>query len=122
MSDKKILLIEDDPSQIMMYDIEFESRGYKLLVASRGSDGILLAGKEMPDIILLDLLLGDMNGIDVLKAIKADEKTKKLKVVVMTNFFKKGLEQECREAGALDFWSKSQFIPSEIVSKVEAIL
>lgn len=122
MNNKKILLIEDDATQVMMYSVEFENFGYKLLVANKGKDGIDLANKEKPDLILLDMLLGDMEGIEVLKTIKNDPKTKDLKVVVMSNFSKKGIEQDCRQAGAFDFWSKSQFVPREIVTKAEAAM
>lgn len=122
MPAKKILLIEDDEMQRTMYEIEFEHFGYKLLVAESGKRGLELVSAEKPDIVLLDLLLGDMKGVDVLRQIKNDPSTKDIKVVVMTNYFKKGLEEECRELGALDFWGKSAFVPREIVEKVESII
>ncbi len=122
MESKKILLIEDDETQRTMYDIEFNHFGHALLMADNGKTGFEMAKSEKPDIILLDLLLGDVKGVDVLKQLKADPDTKDIKVVVMTNYFKKGLEEECRTLGAIDFWGKSAFVPREIVEKVETIL
>ena len=119
---KKILLIEDDPAQIMLYEMEFKFFGYKLLIAKNGKSGIEIALREKPDLILLDLLLGDINGLDVLKKIKSDEGMKETKVLVFSNYNKKGLIDECKKYGAIDFLIKSDFIPKEIVKIAEKYL
>ena len=111
----KILLIEDDEMQVMMYKIEFANFGYELLTANREETGVEIAKKEKPALIFLDLLLGTSSGVDVLKKIKADKDIKNIKVIVMTNLTKKGLEEECRKEGAIDFLIKSKFVPREIV-------
>ena len=120
--EKKILLIEDDEVQVMMYNVEFSNFGYDLLVANNGKDGVEIAKKEKPDLIFLDLLLGNSSGVDVLKKIKANKENKDTKVLVMTNLTKKGLENECKELGALDFLIKSKFVPREIVEIAMAYL
>jgi CheY-like chemotaxis protein len=119
---KKILMIEDDPDQQMMYSLEFSNFGYKLELASKGEEGVAKAKEINPDLIFLDLILGDMEGLEVLKQIKADQKTKNIKVIVMTNLTKKGLEEECRKLGAFDYVIKSKFIPKEIVEKAKNYL
>jgi len=119
---KKILLIEDDSTQVMLYEIEFKLFGYKLLIAQNGKDGIKIALKEKPDLILLDLLLGDINGLEVLKTIKNNKNTKETKILVLSNYNKKGLEDECKKLGAISYLTKSDFIPKEIVKIAEKYL
>lgn len=115
---KKILLVEDDPTQATMYEVAFAGAGYRVLIAENGKKGTELAKKEMPDLVLLDMLLGDMGGLEVLKKIKADEETKKIKVVILSNLNKEELKAECEQAGALDFLVKMQFLPKELVVKI----
>jgi len=119
---KKILLIEDDSTQVMLYEIEFKLFGYELLIAQNGKDGIKIALKEKPDLILLDLLLGDINGLEVLKTIKKNKDTKETKILVLSNYNKKGLEDECKKLGAISYLTKSDFIPREIVKIAEKYL
>lgn len=119
---KKILLVEDDPTQAMMYQTAFNGAGYRALVAATGRQGIELAKKEKPDLIFLDVLLGDLNGTEVLKELKADPATKELKAVMLSNLNKEELKAECRRLGALDFLLKMQFLPKEIIAKIEEYL
>lgn len=119
---QKILLIEDDYMQGMMYQTAFSQAGFEFLVFADSNEGIKSAAEQKPDLILLDLLLGKTSGLDVLKQLKADNKTKNIKVVVMTNYYREGLETECKKLGAIDFWTKSDFVPKEIVNKVKVVL
>ena len=119
---KKVLLIEDDPAQSMMYEMEFKKFGYKVLIANTGTEGLDVIMKEKPDLVLLDLLIGASNGLDILKKIKADKKIKETKVVIMSNYKKKGLDEECANSGAIDFWTKCEFLPREIVQKTDNLL
>jgi CheY-like chemotaxis protein len=119
---KKMLLIEDDPTQRMMYELEFSNFGYKLNMASGGKEGIKKAKELKPGLIFLDLVMNDMDGLDVLVVIKKQKENKDTKIVVMTNLTKKGLEEKCRSLGAYDYIIKSKFIPKEIVKKAEKYL
>lgn len=118
----KILLIEDDPTQRMMYDLEFSNFGHKLNMASGGKEGINMAKDLKPDLILLDLIMNDMDGLDVLKIIKSIKDLAKTKIVVMTNLTKKGLEEEVKKFGAYDYLIKSKFVPKDIVKRAEKYL
>lgn len=119
---KKILLIEDDPTQVMIYELEFKSHGHELIIATGGYAGLEKAKEEKPDLILLDLLMGDIGGLDVLKKLKEDTETENIRVIIFSNFTKKGLEEECKEAGAIDYWVKSKYEPKEVVAKTEKYL
>lgn len=118
----KIMIVEDDSTQSMMYSIEFSNFGYDLLLAESGKQALEMAKKERPDLILLDMVLGDMTGVEILKKLKADPITAGSKVVVLSNLNKKELTDEAKEAGAHDVLLKMQFVPKEIVQKVEKYL
>ena len=115
---KKILLIEDDPDQIRLYQMAFEQSKLNLLVADNGQDGFKLALSK-PDLILCDIILGDVNGVELLKKLKKNVKTKKIPVVMLTNLTKKHIVQEAQKAGALDFWDKTVVMPFRVVDKVK---
>ena len=113
-----ILIIEDDPMQVLMYSIEFEQFNYNVTAAKSGKEGLDLIQLNKPNLVLLDLLLGDMKGTDILRILQDDGSIKDINIVVMTNFTKKGLADECLELGARDFLVKSEYTPRELVKKV----
>jgi CheY-like chemotaxis protein len=100
---KKILMVEDDESQSLMYQIEFKNFGLELIVISDGEQAYSEIIKQQPDLVLLDMLIGRTSGLDVLNKLKADLKTKDIKVVIMSNYNKKDVNAECKKAGALDY-------------------
>ena len=118
----KILMVEDDESQSLMYQIEFKNFGMDLEVVNDGDLAYDAIAKQKPDLVLLDMLIGKVSGLDVLKKLKANTATKDAKVVVTSNYNKKGINEECKKAGAMDYWVKSDFVPKQIVEKVQAIL
>lgn len=121
-SKKIILLVEDDLMQVEMGKVQFEKAGFKFISATNEKDCLMLAREKQPDLILLDMLLGKEYGLDILKEIKKDESIKNIKVVMFTNFTKKGLMQDCLKARATDYLIKSDFVPKELVVKIKNIL
>jgi CheY-like chemotaxis protein len=87
-----------------------------------GTDGIAKAIREKPDFVLLDLVISDMGGLEVLAKLKANDKTKKIPLALLTNLTKKELAQEAIGLGVIDFWPKTEVLPSEIVRRIKAIL
>ena len=118
----KILLIEDDADQILMYQTKFEKDGYEFISANNGTKGLELAKKEKPDIILLDIVMDEMDGIEVLKRIRTDKETSDLKVILLTNLVVKEKIDEGKKFGALDYIIKSQVEPSNLVKRVRKFL
>lgn len=114
---KKILVIEDDPTQSMMYEVSLKGAGYKTLVANTAKQGIALAEKEQPDLIFLDMVLGDMEGSEVIKILKSDPKTQKLMIIALSNLNKKEIIEKCKALGAADFLIKMQYLPRDVVEK-----
>ena len=122
MKTPKVLLIEDDPDQISLYRTVFKLAGLKLLEATNGNKGLVAAKKNKPDLILCDLVMDTMDGMEVLKRLKADPETKNIPVVMLTNLNKKSLYLQAETLGALDFWAKTEVMPQEIISRVRKII
>lgn len=118
----KILLIEDDPFLLNMYATKFELENFEVVVADDGDKGAKLAIKESPDIILLDIILPKKDGFEVLEIIKADEKARKIPVVLLTNLSQKSEIEKGMAMGANDFLIKAHFMPSEVVTKIKKII
>lgn len=118
----RILFIEDDVDQIFLYQSKFELEGFEFLTARYGRDGLAIAAEKQPDLILLDLVLIKEDGMEVLKQLKENEKTKKITVIILTNLAKKDLAEKGKELGAIGFIIKSQTVPSDIVRIVKEAL
>ncbi len=84
-SKQKILLVDDDPLLTKMYQSKLTQEGYLVSFAHNGIDGIALAKSEKPNLILLDVMMPKMDGIDTLKELKKDPVTKTIPVVMLTN-------------------------------------
>ncbi len=114
----KILIIEDDPSIAKLYQVELASRGYKVEIATDGESGIAKAKEWIPDLVLIDIMMPKINGIDTLKAIKADPNLKNVIAMMLTNFGQDNLVKEAFAGGASDYVLKYQSTPAEVAEKV----
>jgi len=119
---KKILFVEDDPDQILMYQSKFEMEGFLMMVAENEADALKLALTEEPDLILLDLLLRRENGLDILENLKKDERLMKIPVIIFTNYDKKEFREQASALGAVDFIIKAKVTPREIVVRVKQVV
>ncbi len=115
----KVLIIEDDPTQSMMYEIEFNSKGFETVVANSGKDGIAKAQTEHPDIIFCDMVLGDLIGQDVIKVLKSDPITKDITFIALSNLNQKEVQDEVLGLGAAEFLVKMVYFPKDIVAKAK---
>ncbi len=118
----KILLIDDDMALVTVFEANLKKEGYDVIEAYDGKSGLEKARSEMPDLILLDQVLPDIQGNEVLKTLKADSATQHIPVALLSNFSQKELMQEAINAGALDYILKYQVEPSDLVTKVKGIL
>jgi len=119
---KKILLIEDNPSHAEIYQTELDNSGYEVFYTDNEEKAIFLAEKEEPDLILLDLMLGQVSGLDILKKLKSSPVTKDIKVVALTDFKEKDLLEENRLEGVSDYIFKGEVTPREVARKVQGYL
>jgi two-component system alkaline phosphatase synthesis response regulator PhoP len=120
---KKVLIVEDDPMLSEIYKKKFEKAGsFEAVVATSGTDAIKKAKQEIPDLVLLDLVLPEMDGFDVLAELKKDPTLKNTKVVPFSNLSEEDNEKKLRELKADGFIAKSEHTPQELVIEVEKIL
>ena len=119
----KVLLVEDDPMVIRMYERKFKLEGFNLAMAFNGFEGMEALKKERPDIILLDIMMPKMSGLEMLKLIKDDPQYKDLPVVMLTNLGDRAEDvQKCKELGAEDYWVKANIKLEDIIERVTGIL
>ena len=118
---KKIMIIEDDENLQEIYKINFEAKGYEVIIESDGLSGISTVVEKMPDIILLDIMMPNMDGFAFLKAIK-DNTTISIPVVVCSNLSDKETYNKAFAAGAAAVLLKVDYSGKELVGKIEQIL
>jgi DNA-binding response OmpR family regulator len=121
---KRIMIIEDDFFVMDIYNLKLIQSGFDVICASDGKEGIqkLQAEKNIPDLILLDIIMPYLNGIEVLKQIKTDDRLKNIPVLLLTNLSQKKEVSEGMQLGAVDYLIKSHFTPSEVLEKIRAII
>jgi len=118
----KILLIEDDESLYEAYRVEFEAAGLQAVSAKDGTTGLEKAKTLKPDLILLDIMLPNGDGISILQKLKAAVETRDIPVVMLTNFGNEETIKNALESGAEDFILKYKVVPAEVVTKVKEVL
>ncbi len=118
----KILIVEDDPLMQRMYQKAFAFDGYEVLVAPDGLAGIELIRSAKPTIVLLDVMMPKMNGLEVLAKVKADPDTKTIPVIMLTNLAGSADAEKAIALGAVKYIIKSEQEPKAVVSMVKEIL
>lgn len=123
MTDKhRILLIEDEPDIVAMYQLKFSASGFEFYSATTIAAGKQLATEKQPQVILLDIKIGEESGLDLLKDLKADAATKDIPVLLFSNAYQKEFEKQGLELGAKEYLLKSKLLPNEVVEKVRKYL
>lgn len=115
----RIVIVEDDIFLADLYRTKFELEGMSVLVAYDGEKGMELIEKNVPDIVLLDLILPKMSGFLVLEKMKNSKKLKEIPVILLTNLSQKVDVEKGIKMGADDYLIKAHFMPSEVVNKIK---
>jgi len=118
----KILIVEDDFFLRKLCQKKLEKEGFEVFLAQDGNEGIEQAKKNIPDLILLDIILPGIDGFDVLKTLKNESSTKAIPIVLLSNLGQKEDIDKGSALGATDYLIKAHFSPQEIVDKVKEIL
>ena len=119
---KKILVIEDESALQKMIEDVLSKDCYKIIPALNGKIGLELAEKEKPDLILLDLIMPQINGFEVLEGLKKNVTTKNIPVIVLTNLESMQDINRAIELGAKSYLVKANYELSEIAEKVKQAL
>ncbi|MHA1474985.1 MAG: response regulator [Promethearchaeota archaeon] len=102
----KILIIEDNDRNQKLFKIIIDSLGFTSLIANNGEEGILIAKKELPDLILMDIQMPVMDGVEAFKVLQDDENTKKIPVIALTAYAMKGDKENLLNLGFNSYISK----------------
>ena len=118
----KILFVEDESALQKTMNEILQQEGFEVLSAYDGKTGLETAQKEKPDLILLDLILPKMEGFEVLEHLKADEGTKQIPVIVLTNLEGVGDVDRALSMGATTYLVKANYELEEVVRKIRESL
>ncbi len=118
----KILLVEDDLLTRDMYQKTLSLAGYEIVVAENGQEGLEKLKDFEPDIILLDIRMPVMNGIEMLEKLKSDPKTMNTPVIIMTNVVDSQTDREVFSKGANLTIVKSETEPDEVIQWIRTVL
>lgn len=110
--------MDDDPVIAMMYGLGLEAAGYQVIQAKNGRDGLELAATTHPDLILLDVRMPIMDGIEVLKRLAADPATQQIPVVMLSNYGEPAIVEKALALGAKEYLVKIDTIPAGVAAVV----
>jgi CheY-like chemotaxis protein len=116
---KKILIVDDEPDIVRLLAARLRVNGYETVTAFNGSDGVEVALKEHPDLILLDILMPVMNGYQTLEKIKANESTKDIPVIMVSAKAQAEDKDMAKAKGAFDFVPKP-FEPKGLLKTIKS--
>lgn len=117
-----VLVVEDDAFLRRLLMEKLHKEGLNVLEATTGAEAHESLNKQIPNIILLDLMLPGTDGFQLLQEIKTDAKTKDIPVIVLSNLSEKEHVERALSLGAVDYMVKAHFVPDEIVAKVKKLL
>lgn len=118
---KKLLIADDEPSLRLLVHATLESDDYQILEAKDGLEALEMAQREMPDLVILDVQMPGIDGFEVCRRLKSDEKTKGLTVVMLTSKSQATDREMGATVGANEYFTKP-FSPLELMDLVERIL
>ncbi len=116
-----VLVVEDDPTILQLLDVNFEMEGYLVLRAEDGEQGLAVAQESRPDIIVSDVMMPKMSGIELVAALKQSEATRSIPVILLSAKAQGGDVRAGLEAGADDYVTKP-FEPLDLIDRVNALL
>ena len=121
MNSKTVLYVEDNEFNLKMVRQLLSRTSYRLIEATDGEMGVATALKEMPDLVLMDVQLPKLSGLDATRRLRGDPKTAHIPIIVVTSFALSGDDQKAREAGASHYLAKP-YSPFDLLSLIRKLL
>lgn len=118
----KILFVEDDPMISDIYEKKFKSSGFEVVRASTGREVLAHLRKQKFDLVLLDLVLPEITGMEVLRKIQDDENISDARVAIFSNLGEEEHFDEASKLGAVAYITKSAYTPSEAVEEIKGLI
>ncbi|KKQ41385.1 MAG: hypothetical protein US60_C0042G0018 [Microgenomates group bacterium GW2011_GWC1_37_8] len=122
MISKKILIIEDEEAVLDILDKKLREEGFETVTSRDGKEGLEIALREKPDLVLLDLILPTMDGLTLLDKLRADVAGKNLSVVILTNLDNAEKIEEGRKKGVYDYLVKTDWTLEDVIKRVKQVL
>ena len=119
---RRILVAEDDRFLRKAAEMALKRQGYTVLTAADGEEALRAAQSELPDLILLDLIMPKLNGFDVLQALKKDAPTAHIPVIILSNLGQDRDVQQAMDAGAAAYFIKTDLSLQALGQRVEVVL
>ncbi len=119
---QKILVVEDDKFLRELISRKLREEGFDVVEAVDGEEGVKKIAQEIPNIVLLDLILPGIDGFEVLAKIKEDPQLSQIPVIILSNLGQRDDIEKGLRLGAVDFLVKAHFTPAEIIDKVKKVL
>lgn len=119
---KKVLIVEDDGFISEVYITKITAEGFSVIMANDGEKALELTRSKNPDLILLDITIPKIDGIEFLKKIRSEEEVSDILVIVLTNSNEEEHLSQARELGVSEYLIKSHYTPSEVVLKIREVL
>ena len=117
----KLVIADDEAFIRQAYQDGLTRAGFEVVVAEDGVSALAIIKQQLPQLILLDLIMPKMNGFEVLKALKADEQTKHIPVIILSNLSQPTDEAEVKKLGATDFLIKSDYSMKQLIEKIKSL-
>lgn len=114
---KKVMIVEDNELNMKLFHDLLEAHGVETIQARDGKNVLALARQHKPDLVLMDIQLPEVSGLDITKWLKEDDELKSIPVIAVTAFAMKGDEQKIREGGCEDYISK----PISVIKFIETV-
>jgi DNA-binding response OmpR family regulator len=121
MSAPTVLVVEDDPVILRLLEVNFEMEGFGVLLAHDGAEGIEVARREVPDVIVTDVMMPGTSGLDLVRTLKAEPATAAVPILLLSAKAQAADVQTGLESGADDYVTKP-FEPVDLVDRVNALL
>ena len=115
----QVLLVEDDPLVARLYAEHLSHSGMTVHVATNGEDGVVFASRFHPDVMLLDIHLPGVSGLEVLRTMTTSADLSSIPIIVLSNDGDPGLAADCWRLGVLGYFVKSQTTPGQLLAQLE---
>lgn len=122
LNEKVILVVDDDPTLLGMYVERAKAEGAIVIEARNGEEALTQAMQNHPHLILLDIMMPKINGLDVLKELKSEDDTKNIPVIILTALADPQKHALGMQLGASDYIIKSETMPMDVIEKIKRLI
>jgi len=117
----RILVVDDDTRLTQLLQLVFESRGFGVTIANDGQQALQSLAKELPEAILLDLMMPGMSGLEVCRLVRADPRTANIPIVILTARYDTAMQREAMQAGATEYLTKP-IRPNDLINCLQEVV